>query len=162
MKKITIILTLLILAFTSKSQLLNGKVIRVVDGDTYIFVSTKNDTIRVRDAYANTPEGKNGACSKEQPFYKESKAFATKILEGKTVVIKVIKKDIYGRTLAATDIGGEWFHTKVIKQGFAWDYNQKGLLYLVQKVAQVKRIGLWKAKKPINPSIWLKTYSTRK
>lgn len=71
MKKILIVLLFFISIFQSFSQYKFGKCIKVVDGDTYIFVTGK-DTLKVRDAYINTPEKKNSVCNETQPFAIES------------------------------------------------------------------------------------------
>jgi endonuclease YncB( thermonuclease family) len=162
MKKLISILLLLAITISLQSQFVKGKCIRVVDGDTYIFVSVGNDTLKVRDAFINTPEGKNGACSKEQPFYNEASLFATNLLLGKKISIKIKGVDVYGRTIALTKIGRKFYHNILVVNGIGWAYEQKGIMFKKQRKAKRKTLGLWALPNSINPTDWLNKYSTKK
>lgn len=162
MKKILLSLVFLALAITANAQTFTGKCIRVVDGDTYIFATAK-DTLRIRDAYMNTPEPKNAVCSKAQPYSVEASAIAKKLLLGNEFKIRVIGTDVYGRKLAYAsldDIG--FYHRYMITNGYAWSYRQSGANYRLQEYAKKNEVGLWQNQDAINPSVWLKTYATHK
>lgn len=162
MKNLFLALMLVCALVTVEAQI-SGKCIRVVDGDTYIFVTSKKDTLKVRDAYINTPEPKNAACSVAQPYSDKSSFVANTILLNRTFKIKVLGEDVYGRTLAwakLDDIG--YYHKYMIKNGYAWSYKQSGVNYKLQQEAKDKAFGLWLNKDAVNPTEWLKKYSTHK
>lgn len=162
MKKVFLLLCILVVNLTVNAQFLNGKCLRVVDGDTYIFATAK-DTLKIRDAYINTPEPKNAACSLAQPFSAESSAKAKEILLDQYFKIRVIGEDVYGRKLAYAildKIG--YYHKYMLFNGYSWSYKQFGANYRVQQAAKEKGVGLWQDPNAINPSVWLKTYTTHK
>lgn len=161
-KLLLLLLVFLATATVANAQTFTGKCIRVVDGDTYIFATAK-DTLRIRDAYMNTPEPKNSVCSTAQPYSAEASAIAKKLLLGNEFKIRVIGTDIYGRKLAyasLADIG--FYHRYMITNGYAWSYQQSGANYKLQQYAKKNEVGLWQDESAINPSVWLKTYNTHK
>jgi endonuclease YncB( thermonuclease family) len=162
MKKL-LLLSLLLASLICNAQFVKGKCIRVVDGDTYIFVSKKGDTLRVRDAYSNSPEKKNSIVSVYQTFANESTLEATKLLQGKEFSIKINGEDSYGRTIAFAKLPVVgYFHRHMINYGYSWSYKQKGKNYKLQLKAQAAKVGLWAYDNPTNPSVWLKKYNTHK
>lgn len=163
MKKQFFALLLMLCAIISAPAQISGKCIRVVDGDTYIFVTSKKDTLKVRDAYINTPETKNPACSEAQPFSAESTRKAKELLLENTFKIRVLGVDSYGRTLAYAILpNGNYYHRVMLNSGYAWSYLQNGKNFYRQQWAQAQKIGLWQYPNPINPSVWLRTHSTHK
>lgn len=161
MKKLLLLITIF-LTFSVSAQFTSGKCIRVVDGDTYIFVTSK-DTLKIRDAYMNTPETKNSACTKAQPYSNEATEKAKEYLLGKEFKIQIMGTDIYGRTLAYAKLpDGTYFHKVMIANGFAWSYKQSGINYRLQKKAQKDKLGLWKDEDSVDPSVWLKVHTTQK
>lgn len=162
MKKLFLSL-LLVCAFINGEAQISGKCIRVVDGDTYLFVTSKNDTLRIRDAFINTPEPKNSACAVAQPYSAESSQIAREALLNNTFRIKVFSVDSYNRTLAYAILpNGQFYHTMMLENGHAWSYRQKGKHFQMQLKAKSKGIGLWQNKNAVNPSEWLRMHSTHK
>lgn len=163
MKKFALFLFFLFFSTVVFSQFKNGKCIRVVDGDTYIFVTTSKDTLKIRDAYMNTPESKNSACSEQQPYSTESTEKAKEYLLDKDFKIRILGTDVYGRKIAYAVLNDNiLYHKVMIREGYAWSFRQSGANYRLQKEAKANSLGLWQYENPINPSIWLKTYSTHK
>jgi len=162
MKKLFLAL-LMLCAILSTTAQISGKCIRVVDGDTYIFVTSKNDTLKVRDAYINTPEPKNSVCSLAQPFSAESSQAAKDLLLNKEFKIRVFSTDPYNRTLAYAILpDGSYYHRIMLNKGYAWSYQQSGKNYYRQQWARANKIGLWQNMNAVNPSDWLRKYSTHK
>lgn len=154
---------LLVCAFGQIEAQTSGKCIRVVDGDTYVFVTKKGDTLKVRDAYINTPEPKNSACSVAQPYSAESSQVAKEVLLNNNFKIKILGTDSYNRTLAYAILpNGVYYHRFMIENGHAWSYRQTGVNYSRQLQAKSKNVGLWQSGDAVNPSVWLKQYSTHK
>jgi micrococcal nuclease len=121
MKKLIPLLCLLILlsSFTTDLKIgdnITGKVISIIDGDTYDILIPGNITIRIRMEGIDAPE-------KGMPFYKVSKQYLADLCFSKTVTIHVTGIDIHKRILAYTYItdGTELSHA-MIKAGLAWHY----------------------------------------
>jgi len=70
----------------------NGTIIRVIDGDTFVF-QTKEGSLTVRMFGTDAPE-------RNQPFTKESADFLRQYLN-KEAIIKANGVDRYGRTLGS-------------------------------------------------------------
>lgn len=155
---------LCVCAFGNIEAQISGKCIRVVDGDTYIFVTSKNDTLRIRDAFCNTPEPKNSVCSLAQPYSSEASQKANEMLLNNTFKIKLLGyNDIHNRPLAYAILpNGKYYHRFMIENGYAWSYLQKGRNYKLQLKAKSSGVGLWIDKNAVNPSDWLKMYNTHK
>jgi len=86
-------LTLLLLFSTTSLVLaitLQGKVIKVADGDTVTIVDGSNNKHRIRLAGIDAPE-------KDQPYGKESAQSLLELTSGKPVVIEYEKRDRYKR-----------------------------------------------------------------
>lgn len=125
-----------------------GKVIAILDGDTYDLLLKTNKTIRVRMEGIDAPE-------KGMPYYKVSKKYLSDLCFGKQVILKVTGKDNHGRFLGFTflDDGRELSH-EMIKAGMAWHfkkYNSDKILANLESEARLERRGLWKDKNPMSP-----------
>lgn len=156
------LLIALIATCTVNAQYIQGRCIRVVDGDTYMFAINNGDTIKVRDAYCNTPERKNAACKLEQPFGLAATLFAKDFLLNKMFSIRIVGYDIYGRTLAYAKVDNVLYHKAAINAGMAWANKQSGVNYRLQKKAKKRKSGLWVSENQVNPSVWLKINTTKK
>ena len=102
--KILILLTLFTSSCHSKSgerknqknnEYISGKVVHVLDGDTYDLLIDGSQTIRIRMEGIDAPE-------KGMPFYKVSKNYLVKLCFGKQVKFKSSGKDIHDRNLGFT------------------------------------------------------------
>jgi len=127
----------------------NGKVIKVIDGDTVDILTPKKQKIRVRLLDIDAPES-------QQAYGNASKKYLASLIAGKSVFIKENKKDIYQRTLGTIYLEQININAKMVENGFAWAYRYKGvvnnnnMLKLESKAKQNKK-GLWKDKRPIAP-----------
>lgn len=95
-------------------KVLNGDIVKIVDGDTYRFRHKpqllfglgadfkgplSEHTLMVRLAAVDTPEiAKFG--NKAQPYAQEAKDFASLRLSGRSVQVKLLSRDQYGRVVA--------------------------------------------------------------
>ncbi|MZH01976.1 MAG: nuclease [Nitrospinae bacterium] len=149
---------------------LEGKVVKVADGDTITILDDTGGKHRIRLAGIDAPE-------KDQPYGKESTQSLLELVSGKTVVIEYDKRDRYkridGKVLVDTkyevfcmaldcvkkiDAGLEQ-----IKRGLAWHYKKyqseqsvedRGAYGEAEVEAREKQIGLWKGDPPMAPSDW--------
>ena len=75
-----------------KTKVIIGRCTKVSDGDTIHVVTDGNVKFKVRLDRIDAPE-------KDQPYGKESTAYLTSLIRGKTVRVEWQKKDQYGRVL---------------------------------------------------------------
>ncbi|EBJ4080732.1 thermonuclease family protein [Salmonella enterica] len=132
---------------------LQGKVIRVLDGDT-IEVLQEQQPVRVRLLNIDAPE-------KKQPFGRWSTNQLKSLLAGQSVTVSYTQTDRYGRVLGrvVTANGTEANRQQVLK-GAAWvydRYNTDNSLPALQREAQIQKRGLWADSNPVPPWEWRHT-----
>lgn len=129
------------------ADMLNGKVVSVIDGDT-IKILTKNKTVyKIRLNGIDAPE-------KSQAFGKKSKANLSKLVAGKVVDIRFKKTDRYGRILGTIFVDNQDINLRQIKDGYAWVYRRyckRADYYKAEGYARNRKLGLWYDKYPIPP-----------
>ena len=126
----------------------SGKVIAIIDGDTYDILLDGNKTVRIRMEGIDAPE-------KGMPFYRVAKKYLGELCFEKNVRLELHGTDSRGRTIAFTylDDGTELSH-EMIKAGLAWHftkYNKDGDLANLEVQARDSKIGLWTDKSPMQP-----------
>ncbi len=142
---VSILFVVLLMPITAWSEQIDvkGKVIHVVDGDTFDVLDSRHETTRIRISCMDTPE-------KGQPFYRRAKDALADLIHGRQVLVKAYKHDRYGRLigeLADLDL----CHT-MIASGMAW-HNQPyarelapgraDLLVEAEQGAKMRRAGVW-------------------
>lgn len=125
-----------------------GKVIGIIDGDTYDLLVAGNKTIRVRMEGIDAPE-------RGMPYYKVAKNFLGSLCFEKNVILQVTGIDNHGRYLGFTflDDGRELSH-EMIRAGLAWHfkkYSSDKILANLESEARIAKRGLWKDKNPMSP-----------
>ena len=80
------------------TELIYGKIIRIIDGDTLDFLTEKDNKIKVRLIEIDAPEI-------DQNFGSESKNNLVEFCEGKEGYIEKTGEDYFGRTLARVFCG---------------------------------------------------------
>ena len=125
-----------------------GKVVGIVDGDTYDILLNGNETVRIRMEGIDAPE-------KGMPFYRKAKTYLSDLCFGKNVRLEIHTKDNHDRTVAFSylDDGTELSH-EMIKAGFAWHfkkYNSDSDLSELEIKARESKIGLWADESPMTP-----------
>lgn len=161
MRKLSIIWSLLlfisIISCTSKSgdnpslkkgSTVSGKVIAIIDGDTYDVLLQGNKTVRVRMEGIDAPE-------KGMPFYQKSKKYLSDLCFGKQIKIKITGVDNHERFLAYSYLkDGKELSQEMIKAGFAWHfkkYNSNIKLSELELEAKTLRKGLWVDENSMSP-----------
>lgn len=134
---------------------LNGKVVRVLDGDT-VEILSEGELTRVRLNGIDAPE-------KAQPFGQKSKQMLTEAVAGKMVFAEGEQRDMYGRLLATLMLDGRDVNAMQVYSGMAWVYRYKGNAttpaYLrYEQDARIARRGLWSEANPVEPAIWRKQH----
>jgi micrococcal nuclease len=150
---VKLICTLIIgslLIFSTPAFALEGKVVGVSDGDTIAVLTPDKTQHKIRLYGIDCPE-------KHQDFGQKAKQFASDMVFGKEVVVEVIDKDRYGRTVGIVMIAGKSLNEELVKSGYAWVWD----LYckrpicdqwrLLQEQAWSDKKGLWSHPDPVAP-----------
>jgi micrococcal nuclease len=144
MNPYAITLCLAVLFLTPDS--FSARCIGVSDGDT-IEVVREHSAIKVRLEGLDCPE-------LGQDFSQKAKQFTSGLVFGKTVEIRPIGNDQYGRLIARVIVDGKDISEELLKAGLAWHfkkYNKDRDLAELEKKAREDRIGLWSVSNPIAP-----------
>lgn len=150
------IILALILAFTTLTSFgneLQGKVIKVTDGDTVNVLTSDNETHRIRLSGIDAPE-------KKQAFGNKSKQALTDDIDGKTVTVEYNKLDKYQRIVGKIMLDGKDVNLRQIQRGLAWHYKKyekeqdvedRSIYANAEFVAQRDKLGLWADTNPTPP-----------
>lgn len=126
----------------------SGRVVRILDGDTYEVLASGNTLVRVRLMGIDAPE-------KNQAFGQRSKQTLGMLCGGQTVSVKPTGVDRYGRVLAYTfNRQGMNINAEMIRRGMAWHYTQYSKdpqLADAERFAQRNLIGIWSEPNPVAP-----------
>ncbi len=128
----------------------SGKVIKVADGDT-LDVLRGGKSIRIRLAEIDCPE-------KTQPFGTKAKQLTAALSAGKTVTVRVVATDRYGRTVARVILpDGRSLNESILRAGLAWwyrDYSKDERLGKIESEARAAGRGLWADPDPVPPWVY--------
>ena len=138
---------------------LQGKVIRVADGDTLtILIEPIKLDMPIRLAGIDAPE-------KGMPFGQVSKKSLSDLAFGKVATVLWDKKDKYGRIVGKVLIDGQDVNLEQVKQGLAWHFKEyqdeqspddRAAYAKAEVEASAQRVGLWQDKDPTPPWAWRK------
>ncbi len=149
-----LLLALIVLNASAKDS---ARIVRVKDGDTYVFRKGNTDfTVRLKNIDA--PELK-------QPFGYLSLVYTSKLISGKMVSYDSTGKDLYGRVLADVWLNNQRLDSTLISNGWAWHYqtySSDTLLKSLMVSAINTNKGLWKCgmNGVCPPSFW-RTYNLK-
>jgi len=146
-KTLVIILAVLLLSASPLfADSFTGKCIGVSDGDT-VTVLNRTAQIRVRLEGIDAPE-------LHQDFGRKAKQFTSALVFGKTVKIRIVTIDRYGRTVGRVSVNGKDVSLELVKAGLAWHYTRYSsdpVLAKAEKAARAGKKGLWSMRNPISP-----------
>jgi micrococcal nuclease len=160
------ILALIFIISTSLSGItlssnLNGKIIKIIDGDTVYFQANNDDDYKkLRLVGIDAPEMK-------QPFGQESRQCLANLINNKMVQIITYGEDRYKRTLAKIIIEKIDINQAMIKNGCAWFYrrykNTLGkddqVMYDKAEIFAIEnKKGLFSNQEAEAPWVWRKKY----
>ncbi|HEY9342884.1 MAG TPA: thermonuclease family protein [Hanamia sp.] len=144
--------------FSKTNKTFTGKVIKIVDGDTFDVLTNNNLTIRIRMNGIDCPE-------RRQDYYQVCKDALAQFIFGKNVQLTTHGKDRYHRTIADVFYKNENINVSMIENGFAWHYKKYSSdekMAKAEQNARIKKIGLWKMKEAIAPWDFRKLNKTKK
>src|SRR4051812_42244989 len=143
----------MLLSGTALAESLDGRVVRVLGGDT-IEVQAKGKSVhRVRLAGINAPE-------KGQPFSDLSRENLSELVAGKTVTVEWRKRDRAKRLVGKVLLGSQDVSLAQVKGGLAWHFMESETELspqdrLTYRSAEARsrsgRFGLWKDANPVAP-----------
>lgn len=129
---------------------MQGKVIRVFDGDT-IEVLQEKKPVRIRLANIDAPE-------KRQAFGRWSMNQLKGLVAAQPVTVTYAQTDRYGRIIGRVfTTNGTEASRFMVKSGAAWvyeRYNTDKALPALQREAQEQKRGLWAGSQPVPPWNW--------
>lgn len=135
---------------------LDGRVVRVVDGDTIYVLTDANSSVKIRLSNIDSPE-------KSQPLGKKAKQVLSDLVYRKAVhVVEQPKLDRWKRVLGTVYVNDNLnVNREMVALGYAWvysKYNQDHDLPNIQMEAQRSKLGLWRlqADQRIEPWVWRK------
>lgn len=157
MKKLLVILLCLFsIMFYGQVE---GKIVKVKDGDTVVLLDAENKMITIRLSGVDCPE-------KNQDYGTTAKKFTSDAIFGKQVKFERISTDLYGR-----QIGWVYYDTdknlseELLKNGLAWHYrkyDKSKILEVLEQVARKDRINIWSKENPIFPEEFRKLKKSKK
>lgn len=147
-------------ADVSQSPELIGKVVRVLDGDTFVLL-VDQQPVRIRVTGIDAPE-------KDQPFGQRSRQSLAGMVDGNPVAVRVKGKDSFGRILGAVYAKicapsapclAVYVNAEQVKTGMAWAYRFHGqavdpAMLKLETQARSERVGLWSAPNAVEPWKW--------
>lgn len=145
-------LLFLLIPFLSIAQI-NGKIVKVKDGDTVVLLDDSNNSFTIRIADIDCPE-------RGQPFSKVAKDFVIKEIAGKRVLVEEKNKDRYGRIVGFVFYDNKNLSHELLRNGLAWHYkyySKDSYMAKLEDSAKVNKLGLWIDPKPLNPYLFRKS-----
>jgi endonuclease YncB( thermonuclease family) len=151
--KMFIIYTLMLLGCSAnntaieKDNKVSGKVIKIIDGDTFDILTENQISIRIRMNGIDCPERK-------QDYYRVCKNALARYIFGKNVQLITHGIDRYRRTIADVFYNNKNINVAMIKNGFAWHfkkYSSDNEMAKAEQNAREAKIGLWQMDSPTPP-----------
>jgi endonuclease YncB( thermonuclease family) len=148
LKILFVLFLILFLNINGFSQKYEGTIIRVIDGDTYIFL-TSTGSFTVRMLAIDAPE-------RDQPFSRESSEFLSQYLNQQAVT-RVNGTDKDERSVGTLYVNGRNINLLSIKAGYAWHYKRYSddkEYAAAEEYAQRNKLKIWSLPNPIPPWSW--------
>ena len=131
--------------FFSSLLALDGKVIKVADGDTITILTDSKEQVKIRLFGIDAPK-------KKQAYGEKSREFLSSLIAGKIVNIKEKHTDRYGRTVGVVYYNNTDINKKMVENGYAWAYTRYSKDYVSEhNKARASKFGLWADPNPIEP-----------
>ncbi|WP_299252893.1 thermonuclease family protein [uncultured Lacinutrix sp.] len=151
----SLLLVMTLLSFNTnkeaKPTILLGKVVGIMDGDTFKLLTKDSTVVKVRLANIDCPE-------KKQPFSTKAKNFVSEAIFNKNVTVQVLKTDRYRRLIANVFYGDSInLNHQLVKKGLAWHYvkySKDTILQSLEDNAKKDKVGLWQDSNAISPWQW--------
>lgn len=132
---------IILFVFEAFPKSMSGKVIAVVDGDTFVLIDSLKIQHKVKLSGIDAPE-------MTQDYGVQAKLYLTNMIFGHHIKVRYTTKDEYNRVLGLVHVDSKNVNEEILKKGMAWAYLQdldrSNLHYKeLMEVAQNQRVGLW-------------------
>jgi endonuclease YncB( thermonuclease family) len=143
-------------AFNANSDVLDGIVVGISDGDTITFLDKTRKVHKVRLMGIDAPE-------KSQAFGSEAKQTLSNYIYKKEVTVEYKKYDKYKRIVGKVTLEGEDICLQMIRDGMAWHYTEyekeqsktdRELYREAETKAREMKVGLWLDLNAKEPSLY--------
>lgn len=151
MKAVVVGLLLMLAAGPVACREIEGTVIDVQDGDSFVLRDTQGREVTVRMAECDAPEYR-------QNYADEARRHLRRLIEGRQVVVLTTSEDRYGRVIGRVYRGEQDVNRAMVSAGYAWAnlpyLTEREFLRLEAGARQARR-GLWADRdKPVEPWLW--------
>lgn len=136
-----------ILRIDPAANVLFGRVVEVIDGDTITLLDGGKKQHRIRLEGIDSPEG-------GQAFGQAAKQALSEKVFDVTLWAEWKAKDKYDRTLAHLYVDGRHVNLEMVADGYGWhykEYSKDPRLANAELVARQRKLGLWRDTNPIPP-----------
>jgi len=150
MKKLELFALGLILSFGLRAnEMIAGKVVTVIDGNTLEIFTSENETYKILLYGIDSPE-------LDQEYGEKAKRFLEKLILNKSINVEIQGKDRLGNRLGIVLIDGEDPREKLLEEGLAWTAERNPIVEFetIKEESREKGKGLWKEKDPTPPWIF--------
>lgn len=141
----------LFISLPGMAQSITGKVVRIIDGDTYDLLTPEQTVMRIRMYGIDAPE-------RSMPFYSKSKDYLASLCFSREVRMEMMTTDRNGRVVGKTFLpDGTEAGEQMILAGMAWHftrYSSDQNLHEAEQSARKERRGLWIDADPVAPWDW--------
>ena len=140
----------LVLSFGLRaSEIIAGKVVTVIDGNTLEIFTNEKETYKILLFGIDSPE-------LGQDYGEEAKRFLEKLTLNKSISVEIQGKDRLGNRLGIVMIDGEDPREKLLEEGLAWTAERNPIVEFenIKEKSREKGKGLWKEKDPTPPWIF--------
>jgi endonuclease YncB( thermonuclease family) len=131
----------------SHAQVLQGKVVKIADGDSFTILTDGKMQVRVRMHGIDAPE-------KGQAYSQVSKQYLSNLIFNQKVTVEVNSRDKYRRVVGMVFVGDKNINETMLSEGLAWHfirYDKNKTWSSLQEQAKRAKKGLWKDANPIAP-----------
>jgi endonuclease YncB( thermonuclease family) len=141
--------------------LLEGKVVRVADGDTFTLL-VRGRQERIRMASIDAPEVTKNPDQPGQPYAQASRDALAGLIAGKTLSLRCFERDRYDRNICDVPLAeGGTANRRQVEAGMAWANLEKRGRFMrdealpdLERQARKQRAGLWRDRDPVQPWVW--------
>ena len=150
------ILVLLLAPSCAVPRTVEGKVFRVIDGDTLTLVTPEGTKLRVRLYGIDAPEVRHEKMP-GQPHGEKAREALEALVLGRIVTVEVVDIDTHRRAVGIVRCSGADINRQMVQSGHAWAYRRYlsapyASVYIeAETEARKMRAGLWKQPNPDPP-----------
>ncbi|MEL7004255.1 MAG: thermonuclease family protein [Bacteroidota bacterium] len=145
------IVVLAFLTYAVSAETIEGKIIDVIDGNTFEVLTKEKEKITFMLFDVDSPEI-------GQEYGEEAKSFVTKVVLKKKVIIKTKGKDRWGNKLAQISLrNGDDLSEILVKSGLAWvgeRYQSIASLKTLESTAKDNTLGMWQSEEIMSPWVY--------